>query len=60
VQQLEQMLRDESGRLASAREELCSVTMLSNNEVMKERAESADLRRQLQSMRDELASRDEA
>ena len=32
----EQMLRDESGRLASAREELCSVTMLSNNEVMKE------------------------
>eukprot|EP01043_Picozoa_sp_COSAG02_P084756 COSAG02_NODE_22530_length_749_cov_1.196923_3_plen_35_part_01 len=34
--------------------------MLSNNEVMKERAESADLRRQLQSMREQLASRDEA
>eukprot|EP01046_Picozoa_sp_COSAG06_P017248 COSAG06_NODE_1164_length_10454_cov_5.699179_4_plen_665_part_00 len=57
VQQLEQMLNDESQRLAEVRDELCSVTMAGSNEVLKERAEAAELRRKLIDTEEELVKR---
>ena len=55
VQQLDQMLKEESQRLAEVRDELCNVTMSSSNEVLKERAEAAELRRKLVVAEEELA-----
>ena len=40
-------MQDESARLAEAREELCAVTANMNNGAMRERAEAADLKRQV-------------
>ncbi len=57
VQQLEQMLSDESQRLAEVRDELCNATMQSSNELLKERAEAAELRRKLVDAEEELVKR---
>ena len=60
VQQLDQMLRDETQRLAEVRDELCAVTMQGSNAVLKERAEAAELRRKLTDAEEELTKREGA